>query len=161
MRRYVGRPGFWLLAALSLGACDGSRENRIALAGLEERVGLLERAPTTVDSAPDAPDVAADLRSLERRLAEVERRLAAVVAASPAASAAGAAGGTPVEGRIEQRRERRLRLRDLTDQYRTRLVTIREQHTDPAARQQAVREALEWYRAERHEILADAAPPAP
>jgi Spy/CpxP family protein refolding chaperone len=115
---------------------------------------LLERAATAEQAPRQVPEVAADLRSLERRLAEVERRLAAAAAASPVASA-------PIEGQIEQRRERRLRLRDLTEQYRARLAAIREQQTDPAARQQAVREALEWYRTQRHAVLAGHEPAAP
>jgi len=75
---------------------------------------------------------------------------AGAMASGPAATAA---------SRIEQRRERRARLREVTEQYRDRLTAIRESQADPTARQQAVRDALAWYRAERRAILQGEQPP--
>ena len=62
---------------------------------------------------------------------------------------------------MDQRRERRTRLRELTDEYRARLATIRETETDPVKRQQAVRDALEWYREQRRAVLEGAQPATP
>ena len=81
-------------------------------------------------------------------------RMAAAAGAVPEATGA-------VAARLDQRRERRARLREVTEQYRARLATIRQEQIDPAARQQAVREALAWYREQRRAVLAGEEPPGP
>jgi hypothetical protein len=47
----------------------------------------------------------------------------------------------------------------VTEQYRARLAAIRQSETDPAARQQAVREALDGIREQRRAVLAGEEPP--
>ena len=162
MHRWAKRSGLVAVGMFSLLGCGG-RGGEERLRRLEERVSAIERSlPASPAPATTSASAADDLRSLEHRLAALEQR----VAAGPTGPAAGAAATTTsptdvAEERLEQRRERRARLRDLTDQYRTRLATIRQQETDPAARQQAVREALEWYRDQRRAILTGPEPAAP
>jgi hypothetical protein len=126
---------------------------------LEERVSALERAASPA-AGPETTTIGDDLRSLERRLAALEqRRTTPGAGAGP--TEAPATPADAAEARLAQRRERRALLRDLTDEYRARLAQIRQEQTDPAARQQAVREALAWYREQRRAILAGDEPAAP
>ncbi|HWP65251.1 MAG TPA: hypothetical protein VNO26_04975 [Candidatus Limnocylindria bacterium] len=153
--RSIARIGAVAVVLASALACqDAGPDER--LQRIDERLRALEQSREAESTAPKRDDVAADLASLERRLAAVERRLDALEKGMAEAAAAGPAGD-----RLEQRRERRLRLRELTDTYRARLAEIRETHTDPAARQQAVREALEWYRQQRRAVLAGEDPALP
>jgi len=161
MQRWARRSALVTAGTLSLVACGGQGfEDRFRR--LEERVSQLERGPgAAMPISEKAPSVGEDVRSLERRLAALEARVAAGGTRGTGEGAAGAGPTDAAEGRLDQRRERRARLRDLTDQYRARLATIRQEETDPAARQQAVREALEWYRDQRRAVLAGQEPTAP
>jgi hypothetical protein len=147
------------VGTLSLLGC-GEQGGEDRLQRLEERVRSLERSAGTPTPAAAPSSTADDLRSLERRLAALEQRFGPGTA-DAAGAAAGASPADVATGRLEQRRERRTRLREVTDEYRARLTTIRQEETDPAARQQAVREALEWYRDQRRAILAGQPPLAP
>jgi chromosome segregation ATPase len=150
--------GLALLGIASLLGCHDSRIDE-RLARIEARLSTLEGADTrsSAAEAPAAPaphGVTADVISLEGRLAALEQRVAAT---EKAVSTPQAPGGV-AEGRMEQRRERRSRLREVTDEYRERLAEIRQSQKDPAARQQAVREALEWYREQRRAVLSGEEP---
>src|SRR5262245_40296809 len=144
-----------VLVLASLSGCGGrdvDLERR--LDRLEERMSALETAAARVPPTPVAHGATAELLALERRLTTLEERVAKTRGAVPEAADAMAA-------RLDQRRERRARLREVTEQYRARLATIRQEQTDPAARQQAVREALEVYREQRRAVLAGEEPPSP
>jgi hypothetical protein len=162
MRRWLVFMTSGLLAGSWLGGCAPSGEgDRDRLHALEQRLIALESKP--VPMAPTTPPGASlgDVQSLEGRLAALEQRVAAlagVATGDPDAAVGVAGGGEAAEKRLEVRRARRERLREVTDQYRAKLAAIRQQHTDPAARQQAVREALQWYRDERRAVLAGDAP---
>jgi hypothetical protein len=149
-----------LAGSAYLVACAPAAEDeRIRI--LEQRIGALESKPAP--TAPSAPQGATlrDVQSLESRLAALEQRVAALGATAAGPAAAGApTSAAEAETRLEARRARRERLREVTDQYRARLAAIRQEHTDPAARQQAVREALQWYRDERRAVLAGEEPAA-
>jgi hypothetical protein len=144
--------------AIGIAALVGCRDE-----GVDDRLHQLDQRLSTVEKSTAPPNTTAshgataDVLSLERRLAAVEQRLAAV---EKAVSAGATPGGTG-EVRLDQRRERRARLRELTDEYRARLATIRETETDPAKRQQAVRDALEWYREQRKAVLQGGEPATP
>jgi len=149
-----------LAAGVWLGGCTPSGEGD-RLRALEQRMSTLEGKPAPV--TPTAPPGASlgDVQSLENRLAILEQRVAALGGAAngdPGAATSGVGAGEAAEKRLEVRRQRRERLREVTDQYRAKLAAIRQQHTDPAARQLAVREALQWYRDERRAVLAGDAP---
>ena len=138
-----------------LGCRDAGVDDR--LQQLEQRVGAVEKASSAASNAPATQGVSADVLSLERRLAALEQRMAAVEKAVSASATPGGSG----EMRLDQRRERRAKLRDLTDEYRNKLQTIRQTETDPAKRQQAVRDALEWYREQRKAVLQGGEPETP
>jgi chromosome segregation ATPase len=154
MRRWC--TGVLTLGLLGMPSCSG-RDVEGRVRQLEQRVGALEEAVARAPRAPVPHQATTDLRDLERRLATLEERMASGTVAHEGALAPGPAA--PAASRIEQRRERRARLREVTEQYRDRLAAIRESQADPAARQQAVRDALEWYRAQRRAILAGEQPP--
>jgi hypothetical protein len=122
---------------------------------LEERVAALESRPPAAPPA-QTKGATADVIALEERLAAVEQRLMAGEGEAPAAGA-GAPAAAP-DARLDERRGRRERLRDVTNQYRDRLAAIRQETNDPLARQQAVREALQWYRDSRRAVLAGEEP---
>jgi hypothetical protein len=141
-------------ASACLFGCAPAEDERVRT--LEQRVGALESRPAAPTPSAPAAATLRDVQSLESRLAALEQRVAALAAApgSDPAAAGGTLSGETAERRLEVRRARRERLREVTDQYRAKLAAIRQQHTDPAARQQAVREALQWYRDERRAVLA-------
>lgn len=148
---------------LAAAACDDDGAARARLDRIEAQLAQLE-ARGTVGGTPAAMGGAVEdeLRALERRLAAVETRLAEREAlGADAGKGAFDTTGAPMDGRREQRQERRQALRDLTAEYRARLAAIRQEETDPVARQQAVREALEWYRQERRAVLEGRAPATP
>jgi len=156
MRQWRGCAGFVALGLLGMSSCGG-REVGDRVRRLEERVSALEGAAAPGAPAPAAREATADVLALERRLAALERQVAAATAGGEGALAS---GPPPVAAtRLEQRRERRARLREVAEQYRARLAAIRQSEADPAARQQAVREALEWYREQRRAVLAGEEPP--
>jgi uncharacterized coiled-coil protein SlyX len=155
MRRRAQRVVVAALVLASLSSCGGRDvEVEQRLARLEERMSALETTAARVPPTPVPHGATADLLALERRLATLEERMAAARGAVPEASDA-------VAARLDQRRERRARLREVTEQYRARLAAIRQEQIDPAARQQAVREALGWYREQRRAVLAGEEPPSP
>ena len=158
MRQRWMAAGFATFGIATLLGCHDSRIDE-RLARIETRLGALEGsgARTSATQAPAAPaphGATADVISLEKRLAALEQRVAAT---EKAVSTPQTPGGV-AEGRMEQRRERRSRLREVTDEYRARLAEVRQSQGDPAARQQAVREALEWYREQRRAILSGEEP---
>lgn len=148
-----------LLLGLSLlGACDREADTE-RLQALERRITALEaRGSEAVE--PAATSVDADVRSLERRVAALEGQIHDLAQAR-AGGAGAAPGSLPGAPALSGRRERRMQLRELTAQYRERLATIRRDEPDPAKRQEAVREALEWYREQRSQLLAEPLPPTP
>jgi hypothetical protein len=153
-RRWTAVVGTMAIGLAAVVGCrDAGGDDR--LHQLEARVGAVEKA-AAASSAPAVHGATADVLSLERRLAALEQRMAAV---EKAVSTPATPGGTG-EMRLDQRRERRTRLRELTDEYRARLASIRQAQMDPAKRQQAVRDALEWYREQRKAVLDGAEPAA-
>ena len=158
-------PQRWMLAGVavlglaSLAGCgDAKTDERLArietrMSALEGKAGRTPEGQAATGAAPHG--VTADVISLEKRLAAIEQRMAAVEKVVSTPPTPGVASG-----RMEQRRERRARLREVTDEYRARLAEIRQNQTDPAARQEAVREALEWYREQRRAVLSGE-PPEP
>ena len=144
------------LGLLGMPACGGSDlEDRVQR--LERRVGALEGAAARVPPAPAVHGATAEVLDLERRLTALEERIASTATGPAGTATPGAAAAATA--RMDQRRERRARLREVTDEYRARLTAIRDSQADPAARQQAVREALEWYREQRRAILDGEPPP--
>ena len=145
------------LGLLGVPGCGG-RDLESRVQRLEQRVSALEGVAARVPAAPAVHGATAEVLDLERRLTALEDRMASAAAGTAGTTAPGAAAAATA--RMDQRRERRARLREVTDEYRARLTAIRESQADPAARQQAVREALEWYREQRRAILEGEQPPA-
>jgi hypothetical protein len=146
-----------LLMLLVVASACGTPPDDARLRTLEERVRVLETAGLKGAGAIE-DDASADLLALEGRLAAVERQL---MGAGARGDAADVQPAEAAERRVEVRRERRGRLRELTEEYRARLAAIRLEQSDPAARQAAVREALTWYREQRRAIMAGEGGPAP
>lgn len=147
-----------LVATSGVVACD--RGDDAALRALATRLDALEATVRDADAsrpAPPQPDsrldrLDADVRSLEGRLAELE----AEVALLHEAPATGATAGDTVDDRRERRHERRDRMRDLTAAYRDKLAEVRAQYRDDPGspdRQRALRDIVEWYRAERRALM--------
>jgi len=147
------------VGAMAIGVAVGCRDTGVddRLQRLDQRLSAVEKSSASASNPPVvAHGVTADVLSLERRLAALEQRVAAVEKSVSAPTPSGTG-----ELRMDQRRERRARLRELNDEYRARLATIRETETDPAKRQQAVRDALEWYREQRKAVLQGGEPATP
>lgn len=150
-----------LLAALTVAmACNSATDD--ALQALEARVVALEARATDVRPAPGDPAaddtterLDADLRSLERRLSDLEADVALLTEAAERGDLGAAAAAA---ARRQQRDARRGRLRDLTAEYRAKLDDLRREYRDDPGnpeRQRALRDVVDWYRAERRAIMRD------
>jgi hypothetical protein len=155
-----------LVSAVAVAACgpandDGRRALEARIVALEQRASGTAPVPTT-----DTTQVRSDLQALERRLAVLEAEVIdlAGALADAGGGTAGAGGvhepGNPRARRArptrEERQERRSELRALSTEYRDRLGEAQQQFSaDPSdpGRQEAIREVLDWYRAERRAIL--------
>jgi hypothetical protein len=166
------------LACLGLVACDGTapdagRTEQLSsrLDALEKRLATTERGVEPVDRLRD--DVASldrRLSSLEAGLRELGNRPAAGTAATPAPTATTPpatvpAGPPPPPRRTpssgpaawgptnrQERTQRRMELRALTDEFRARLAELRQDPNSPPS-QEKTREVLDWYREQRRAIL--------
>jgi len=150
------------VAACGSAADEGDRELAARVAALEQRVAAPASAPASA-AGGGTQRLESDVKALERRLAALESEVVALV--DELAYAEGGPDSIEGGGRTrprrprptrEERRERRTKLRELSVEYRERLGQLRQQYSDDPRdpeRQEAIREVLDWYRAERRTIL--------